>query len=77
MPIGEFLTKNFVLMLRKIPSIRLQSPPVGEPNPPLLRRADPGANPEQFQIFLTFNFAEQLLSKQPLLSNNNVTQNDD
>ena len=34
-PIGEFLTENCVLMLGKIPSIRLYSP----------RRANPGATP--------------------------------
>ena len=42
MPVGEFLTKNSVLMLRKIPSIRFYSPSVREPS---RRREIPCATP--------------------------------
>ena len=35
MPVGEFLTKNCVLMLRKIPAILFYSPLVGETKPPV------------------------------------------
>ena len=48
MPVGEFVTENRVLMLRKITFIRLYSPPAREsgnlpPPPPVGQMANPGA----------------------------------
>ena len=51
MPVGEFLTENCVLMLRKIPYTPLYSPTVGEPSSSV-GRANPGATAETTSLEL-------------------------
>ena len=57
--VEEFSTKNCVQIHKKIPSILIFSPPVGEPTP---CRANPGAIPE-FGVYFSFNLQDDLPSE--------------
>ena len=61
-PVGEFLTENYVFMLRKIPSVWLYSTLSGNLVP---HRANPGANSER----CTSNLSLQITLRADLILN--------